>query len=48
MEVTCMINLDTGDQDVFRLYEKDGSPNKMIKGEKDLSVAVNLLAYYFQ
>ncbi len=48
MEVSFMINLDTGDQDVFKLYEKDGSYNRMIKGEKDLSVAVNLLTYYFQ
>ncbi len=48
MEVTFMINLDTGDQDVFKLYDKDGSTNKMIKGAKDISVAVNLLAYYFQ
>jgi hypothetical protein len=48
MDVSYMINLDTGDQDVFMLYEKDGSYNRMIKGEKDLKTAINLLAYYFQ
>jgi hypothetical protein len=48
MNVSFMINLDTGDQDVFMLYEKDGSFNKTIRGEKDLKVAINLLAYYFQ
>ncbi|MCX6188137.1 MAG: hypothetical protein NTW54_00760 [Bacteroidetes bacterium] len=48
MEVNFMINLDTGDQDVFKLYDRDGTYNRMIKGEKDLSVAVNLLTYYFQ
>ncbi len=48
MEVTSMINLDTGDQDVFKLYEKDGSYNNSIKGSKELDAAVNLLAYYFQ
>ena len=48
MEVSYMINLDTGDQDVFMLYEKDGSHNKTIRGEKELKAAINLLAYYFQ
>jgi hypothetical protein len=48
MRVASMINLDTGDQDVFRLFEKDGTYNRQIKGERELSAAVNLLAYYFQ
>jgi hypothetical protein len=48
MRVVSMINLDTGDQDVFRLFEKDGSYNRQVKGERELSAAVNLLAYYFQ
>lgn len=48
MEVTYMINLDTGDQDVFMLYDKDGAYNRTIRGEKELKAAINLLAYYFQ
>lgn len=48
MEVTFMINLDTGYQDVFQLFNKDGTQNATIKGQKDLSVAVNLLTYYFE
>lgn len=46
--VTFMINLDTGYQDVFELHNKDCSVNATIKGVKSPSVAVNLLAYYFQ
>jgi hypothetical protein len=48
MEVTFMINLDTGYQDVFELYNRDGSLNKTITGKEQLSRAVNLLTYYFQ
>ncbi len=48
MEVVSMINLDTGDQDVFKFFEKDGTVNKTIKGARELDAAVNLLTYYFQ
>ncbi len=48
MEVIFMINLDTGYQDVFQFYNKDGTINSTIKGQKDLSTAINLLAYYFE
>lgn len=48
MDVTFMINLDTGYQDVFKLFNKDGSPNQTITGKEELSRAVNLLTYYFQ
>jgi len=47
-EVVFMINLDTGYQDFFTLYDKNGNVKNDIKGEKTLDVAVNLLAYYFQ
>jgi len=48
MDVTFMINLDTGAQDVFELHNSDCTVNATIKGEKPPSKAVNLLAYYFK
>lgn len=48
LEITFMINLDTGYQDVCFLYNKDGSVNKLIHGQKSLDYAVNLLAYYYE
>lgn len=48
MQVTFMINLDTGYQDVCFLYNKDGSANTLIHGEKPITNAVNLLGYYYQ
>jgi hypothetical protein len=48
MEVTFMVNLDTGYQDVFKLYNKDGTLNQTITGQVELSTAVNLLSYYFE
>ncbi len=48
IEVTFMINLDTGSQDVFELHNSDCSRNNAIKGTQQLSTAVNLLSYYFQ
>lgn len=48
--VSFMINLDTGCQDVLRLYNKDGIENtsKNFRGQLDPSAAVNLLVYYFE
>lgn len=48
MEITFMINLDTGYQDVCFLYNKDASVNTLIHGQKSLEYAVNLLAYYYE
>ncbi|MDZ4838394.1 MAG: hypothetical protein SGJ04_00150 [Bacteroidota bacterium] len=47
-EVVFMINLDTGAQDVFKVYDADGSENTLIKGTQDLSIAANLLVYYYE
>ncbi len=47
LDVTFMINLDTGAQDVFKLYNRDGSINNVITGTLEISKAANLLAYYF-
>ena len=41
-----MINLDTGAQDVFGLYNPDGSKNTMIKGRENIINSRNLLVYY--
>lgn len=48
MNVIFMINLDTGAQDVFELYDKFGNIKPEIKGSKDISTAVNLLVYYYE
>lgn len=48
MDITFMINLDTGDQDVFFLFNKDGSVNNSIRGPLPITSAANLLAYYYQ
>lgn len=48
MDVTFMINLDTGAQDVFELHNADCSVNQTIKGQMLPSKAVNLLAYYYK
>lgn len=47
-EVVFMINLDTGCQDVFQLYNKDGVIRYDIRGRMKVSDAVNLLVYYFE
>jgi len=48
INVIFMINLDTGYQDVFELYNSNCTVNSTIKGTQPLNKAVNLLAYYFQ
>jgi hypothetical protein len=48
LKVTYMINLDTGAQDVFSLYDSDGKINPIIKGKLTVSEAINLLVYYYQ
>jgi hypothetical protein len=46
-EITFMLNLDTGMQNIFELYNSDGSQNTLIEGETPLSNAANLLVYYY-
>lgn len=48
IEVVFMINLDTGYQDVFELYNSNCTVNSTIRGREPLTKAVNLLSYYFQ
>jgi exopolysaccharide biosynthesis protein len=47
-EITFMINLDTGMQNVFKLYDKNGNVRNDITGSVDPKDAVNLLVYYFE
>lgn len=48
IEITFMINLDPGCQDVCYLYNKDATINSTIQGRTSLGNAVNLLAYYYE
>ena len=46
--VTFLVNLDTGAQDVYQLFNKDGGINNNIKGTLDPKQAKNLLVYYYE
>lgn len=48
LDVIFMVNLDTGFQDVFFLYDENGNVNKTISGRLPLSRSVNLLVYYYE
>ncbi len=47
-EVVFMINLDTGDQDVFDLFDQGGTKRTDIQGKKSCEDAANLLVYYYE
>jgi hypothetical protein len=47
-DIVFMINLDTGRQDVFRFFDKNGNKRDDIIGSEDPSKAINLLVYYFE
>ncbi len=48
MEVTYMVNLDTGCQNIFDLYDKYGRLSSVVKGTTSVSNAANLLVYYYE
>ncbi len=48
LNVTYMINLDTGAQNVFSLYNSDGKIDPTVKGTIPVNDAINLLVYYYQ
>lgn len=48
MNVIFMINLDTGCQNIFNLYNSDGSLNSTIEGTTSIDNAANLLVYYYE
>ncbi len=47
-EIIFMINLDTGMQNVFELYDGNGSIRNDIKGSTPARNATNLLVYYYE
>ena len=47
-EIVFMINLDTGDQDVFDLFDPGGNKRSDIQGKKSCQDAANLLVYYYE
>ena len=47
MNIKFMINLDTGGQDVFKVFSPDGGTYESIGGQNTLNDAANLLTYYF-
>jgi len=47
-EITFMINLDTGGQDVFDLFDSGGNKRTDIKGQLPIDKAANLLVYYYE
>lgn len=47
-KVVFMINLDTGVQNSFQLYNADGSINSKVTGRQSLDKARNLLVYYYE
>ncbi len=48
MEVIFMVNLDTGAQDVLKVFNPDGSVKDDIKGKLSIDKAANLLVYYYE
>ena len=48
MNVKALLNLDTGMQDVCKVFTKSGAVNNMIVGRTKIEDAQNLLVYYFQ
>lgn len=48
MEVIFMVNLDTGAQDVLKVFNENGSVRNDIKGTLDIDKAANLLVYYYE
>lgn len=47
-EIIFMLNLDTGYQDVFRLFDNENNLRKDIIGPVEPQNAVNLLVYYYE
>lgn len=46
--VYSILNLDTGDYDILRVNDENGRQLSDIKGPKSISIATNLLVYYYE
>jgi hypothetical protein len=49
-EIIFLVNLDTGCQDVFKLYKEDGGTDirKSFQGKGQINQAANLIVYYYE
>ena len=43
-----MVNLDTGAQDVFNVYDSEGNEKTELRGQLPIAQAINLLVYYYE
>ena len=48
MNIVFMVNLDTGAQDVFTLFDEAGKERHDVKGHLQIEKAINLLVYYYE
>ncbi|MCP4521977.1 MAG: hypothetical protein GY827_09865 [Cytophagales bacterium] len=48
MSVVFMVNLDTGAQDVLKVFDENGYVMPKLKGQKTIDESVNLLVYYYE
>lgn len=48
MNVVAMLNLDTGWYNILEVYEEDGSKYNRMQGDKPLTKATNMVAYYYE
>ena len=47
-EVVFLVNLDTGCQDIFFVWDDQGNLRETITGKSSISAAANLLVYYYE
>ena len=48
MNVVAMLNLDTGWYNILEVYDKDGDKYDRMQGDKPLTKATNMVAYYYE
>ncbi len=48
MKVVAMLNLDTGWYNILEVYDNDGDKYSRLQGDKPLTKATNLVAYYYE
>lgn len=48
MNVVAMLNLDTGWYNILEVYDSDGDKYNRLQGDKPLTKATNLVAYYYE
>jgi len=48
MEVVAILNLDTGDYNILKIFDQTEVELTDIKGSKDIRKATNLVVYYYK